>query len=63
MGWPTIEQAARGHPLRFVMWTGDPAINRYIGDFIKPRLKARYDLDLAVVPGQADIPNGCSSPF
>ena len=57
MGWPAIEQAARGQTLRFVMWTGDPAINRYIGDFIKPRLKARYDLDLAVVPGQADIPN------
>lgn len=57
MEWPAIEQAARGQTLRFVMWTGDPAINRYIGDFIKPRLKARYDLDLAVVPGQADIPN------
>lgn len=57
MGWPAIEQAAHGQTLRFVMWTGDPAINRYIGDFIKPRLKARYDLDVAVVPGQADIPN------
>lgn len=39
------------------MWTGDPAINAYIDGFFKPRLKARYDIDLNVVPGQADIPN------
>lgn len=57
LDWPAVEQAARGRSLSFVMWTGDPAINAYIDGFLKPRLKARYDIDLNVVPGQADIAN------
>ena len=57
MAWPQIEQAARGREVRLVMWTGDPAINRYMQDFIVPRLKRRYDITLHIVPGQADIPN------
>lgn len=57
LDWPAVEQAAHGRTLNFVMWTGDPAINAYIDGFLKPRLKARYDIRLNVVPGQADIPN------
>lgn len=54
--WSAIERAARGQELRFAMWTGDPAINRYIGDFVAPRLR-QLGITLRVVPGQADIAN------
>lgn len=54
--WSAIERAARAQELRFAMWTGDPAINRYIGDFVAPRLR-QLGITLRVVPGQADIAN------
>jgi putative spermidine/putrescine transport system substrate-binding protein len=54
LDWPAIEAMARGQELRFAMWTGDPAINRYINDFVAPRLREK-GIALQVVPGQADI--------
>ncbi len=57
MDWPQIEAAARGRTVTFVMWTGDPAINAYIANFLAPRLARQHDIRLRVVPGQADIAN------
>lgn len=57
MNWPGIEQAARGQTVYFVMWTGDPSINRYMQEFVTPLVKARHDITLRIIPGQADIPN------
>lgn len=54
LDWPAIEAMARGQTLRFAMWTGDPAINRHIGDFIAPRLRDK-GIALQVVPGHNDI--------
>lgn len=56
LSWAQIEQAARGSPLRFVMWTGDPSINAYIAGEVAPRLRKEFDIRLEVIPGQADIP-------
>lgn len=55
--WAEIEAVARGATVHFAMWTGDPAINRYIREFIAPRLAARHDITLNIVPAQGDIPN------
>lgn len=55
--WSEIEAAARGTTVHFAMWTGDPAINRYVREYITPRLAERYGVTLAVVPAQADIPS------
>ncbi|MBA2409980.1 MAG: ABC transporter substrate-binding protein [Gammaproteobacteria bacterium] len=57
LSWPEIEQAARGQTVYFVMWTGDPAINRYMNEFVVPRLRERHGINLEIVPGQADIPS------
>jgi putative spermidine/putrescine transport system substrate-binding protein len=56
LSWPAIEQAARGAQVHLAMWTGDAAINRYMQDFVVPRLRARYDIRLNIVPVQGDIP-------
>lgn len=55
--WAEIEAVARGATVHFAMWTGDPAINRYIREFIAPRLAARHDITLNIVPAQGDMPN------
>jgi len=39
------------------MWTGDPAINRYMNEFVVPRLREQHGINLEIVPGQADIPS------
>ena len=56
MDWTDVERAARGAEVRLAMWTGDPAINRYMQDFITPRLRERFAIELSIVPAAGDIP-------
>ena len=56
MSWADVERAARGAEVRLAMWTGDPAINRYMQDFITPRLRERFTIELSIVPAAGDIP-------
>ena len=56
LSWSEIESAARGAQVHLAMWTGDAAVNRYMQEFITPRLRARYDIRLTIVPAQGDIP-------
>lgn len=39
------------------MWTGDPAINRFMREFVTPALQSRHGIRLEIIPGQADIPS------
>ena len=57
MSWTEIESAARGAEVHLAMWTGDAAINRYMREFVTPRLRERYGITLSIVPAQGDIPN------
>lgn len=50
--WEQIEQSARGATVRMMMWQGDPLINRYMAEWVKPALKQRYQIDLQISPGQ-----------
>ncbi|GAA5220455.1 ABC transporter substrate-binding protein [Membranihabitans marinus] len=50
--WSAIVEQAKGSDLHFMMWQGSPEINHYILEFVKPRLKANYDIELNVIGGQ-----------
>lgn len=52
MEWPQVEQSARGSEVTFMMWQGSPELNAYMNDFVKPRLKTLYGIDLKIVGGQ-----------
>jgi len=56
LSWAGIEHAARGQQVHLAMWTGDAAINRYMREFIAPRVRERYDIRLEIVPAAGDIP-------
>lgn len=55
--WAQLEQQASGQTLRFVMWTGDPSINQFIQQQLKPLLQRDFGIALQVIPGQSEIPN------
>lgn len=50
--WDSIVQRARGARVTWVMWRGDPSINRYVDGWVAPRLRERYDIELNPVDGQ-----------
>lgn len=50
--WAAIELAASGSSLTMMMWQGDPLINRYMQDWVKPRVRERFGIDLQLVSGQ-----------
>ncbi len=50
--WDSVVARARGTTVTWVMWRGDPSINRYVDEWVAPRLAARYGVALAPVAGQ-----------
>ncbi|MEZ5055452.1 MAG: hypothetical protein R2879_00295 [Saprospiraceae bacterium] len=42
--WEAIEASAKGKEFTFMMWQGDPLINSYVRDYVKPAIegKVRY---------------------
>lgn len=52
LSWDEILGAARGQTVTWGMWTGDPYINRYVEEWVRPRLKERYGIELEVVSAQ-----------
>lgn len=44
------ERAAKGTTVNFYLWGGDEGINRYLDDYVAPRLKEAYDVELNRVP-------------
>jgi putative spermidine/putrescine transport system substrate-binding protein len=51
-GWQSILQAAKGTTVQMMMWQGDPLINKYMQDYVKPKLQARYHITLVISSGQ-----------
>ncbi|TCI80586.1 ABC transporter substrate-binding protein [Exiguobacterium sp. SH0S1] len=50
---PTFDEAvqeAEQTTVNFYLWGGDDGINRYIDDYVAPRLKETYDIELNRVP-------------
>lgn len=59
MGWPEIEAAARGGTVRFAMWSGDEARNRFFRESVRATLATDLGIELELVPTAdvADIVN------
>ena len=52
--WQDIEEEARGSQVNMIMWMGDPYINGYMNEYVKPALKERYDIELNIGSGQGN---------
>lgn len=50
--WDSVVGRARGTEVVWRMWRGDPSINRYIDDWVAPRLRERFGVTLRAVDGQ-----------
>ncbi|CEG21760.1 hypothetical protein BN1080_00676 [Planococcus massiliensis] len=48
--WKTIAAEAEGQEVNMYMWGGNENINRYLDDWVAPRLQEEYDVDLQRVP-------------
>ncbi|MCB0598137.1 MAG: ABC transporter substrate-binding protein [Lewinellaceae bacterium] len=52
LSWEQIESRARGATVNLMMWAGDPLINAYMQNYVRPALKERYGIELAIANGQ-----------
>jgi len=52
--WDNILLQARGTTVYWMMWQGDPMINRYVQEFVVPEVKKRFDINLKPIPGQGN---------
>ena len=52
MNWQEIVQQAQGQTVNLMMWQGDQNINQYMNQYVKPRLKEKYDINLEIAGGQ-----------
>ncbi len=50
--WDSVLARARGTTVTWRMWRGDPSVNRYIDQWVAPRLKRSYGIDLRAIEGQ-----------
>lgn len=50
--WDSVVHQARGTTVTWRMWRGDPSINRYVDDWVAPRLRACCEITLSPVEGQ-----------
>ncbi len=55
MPWEAIEQQARGSTVNLMMWQGDPLINAYMEQYVKPAVKERFGINLRIAGGQGSI--------
>ena len=50
--WASIVARARGTSVIWRMWRGDPAINSYVDDWVAPRMRSLYGVEVRAVEGQ-----------
>lgn len=48
--WQDIKEAAEGQEVNMYMWGGNDNINRYLDEWVAPRMKELYDIELSRVP-------------
>src|SRR5262245_37328777 len=54
MNWNQILADAKCTNLTLMMWGGDPYINAYMNNFVKPQLKKAFDVTLNISEGQGN---------
>ena len=50
--WTSVLARARGTAVVLRMWRGDPAINAYVDEWVGPRMRSLYGVDVRAVEGQ-----------
>ncbi len=53
LSWEEIEAAAEGTQVNFFMWGGDDGVNRYIDEWVAPRVQEAYGITLKRYPMDA----------
>ena len=53
--WEQIEKEASGKTVNWMMWTGDPSINAYVNNFVVPKIKVKYNINLKISSGQGSV--------
>jgi putative spermidine/putrescine transport system substrate-binding protein len=51
--WKSITEQASGTKVNFFMWGGDEGINQYIDEWVAPRLKKQYNIEVKRYPMDA----------
>lgn len=51
--WKSITSQAKGTKVNFFMWGGDEGINQYIDEWVAPRLKKQYNIEVKRYPMDA----------
>jgi putative spermidine/putrescine transport system substrate-binding protein len=54
LSWDEILKQATGQTVNFMMWQGDPQINKYINSFVIPAVKEKYGIILETSAGQGN---------
>ena len=55
VAWDSVLAGARSTTVTWLMWRGDPSINRYVDEWVAPRLKAAYGITLNPVDAQGPV--------
>ena len=50
MEWNDILKEARGQTVRWWLWAGDAGVNQYVDEWVAPRVKELYGIELKRVP-------------
>lgn len=48
--WPAVAEAASGQEVNMYMWGGNDNINRYLDEWVAPRMKEEHGIELTRVP-------------
>ncbi|HUM45502.1 MAG TPA: ABC transporter substrate-binding protein, partial [Chitinophagales bacterium] len=54
MSWNEILTTGKGSTVNLMMWQGDPFINKYMRNFVVPKLKEQYEINLQISAGQGN---------
>lgn len=54
LSWDEILRQASGQTVNFMMWQGDPQINKYINGFVIPSVKEKFGITLKTSAGQGN---------
>jgi putative spermidine/putrescine transport system substrate-binding protein len=54
LSWDDVISQAKGQTVKFAMWDGDPMINAYMREFVAPKLKSLYGVELQQIGGQGN---------
>ncbi len=53
--WSMVETQGQNQSINMMMWKGDPKINAYMSDYVLPKIKSKYGIDVNIVSGQGSM--------